>query len=286
MKIKHKIGFIALITAIDIFVIAMVVIFNGKTNIKNDVSTKTAAHVITSEKKENVSQIAASTPTEEKVEEKIEEATEEAIEEKKELKKEETKVEEKKGSTKKETKVEEKKGSTKKETKVEEKKESTKEETKVEESKPTEKTQPVVDNSLNSSETVENSETDEVQKVSFDDISLDEKNQALQSGTLALDYSGIYTSSNERLTKSKGVVYYNDHKETYYDEKVLPGLGLNIPGRHVADDGTIRDGEGYICVAANYDYMPKGSILITSLGPAKVYDTGCSYGTIDIYVNW
>ena len=247
MKIKHKIGFIALITAIDIFVIAMVVIFNGKTNIKNDVSTKTAAHVITSEKKENVSQIAASTPTEEKVEEKIEEATEEAIEEKKELKKEETKVEE---------------------------------------SKPTEKTQPVVDNSLNSSETVENSETDEVQKVSFDDISLDEKNQALQSGTLALDYSGIYTSSNERLTKSKGVVYYNDHKETYYDEKVLPGLGLNIPGRHVADDGTIRDGEGYICVAANYDYMPKGSILITSLGPAKVYDTGCSYGTIDIYVNW
>ena len=80
--------------------------------------------------------------------------------------------------------------------------------------------------------------------------------------------------------------FYNDHKETYYDEKVLPGPGLNIPGRHVADDGTIRDGEGYICVAANYDYMPKGSILITSLGPAKVYDTGCSYGTIDIYVNW
>jgi hypothetical protein len=23
-----------------------------------------------------------------------------------------------------------------------------------------------------------------------------------------------------------------------------------------------------------------------SLGPAKVYDSGCSYGTIDVYVNW
>lgn len=263
MKIKHKIGFIALITAIDIFVIAMVVIFNGKTNIKNDVSTKTAAHVITSEKQDNVSQIAASTPTEEKVEEKIEAAKDETTEETKDETTEETKKDE-----------------------IKEEKEQVNNHNKIEKSKPAEKTQPVVANSLNSSETVENSETDEVQKVSFDDISLDEKNQALQSGTLALDYSGIYTSSNERLTKSKGVVYYNDHKETYYDEKVLPGPGLNIPGRHVADDGTIRDGEGYICVAANYDYMPKGSILITSLGPAKVYDTGCSYGTIDIYVNW
>ena len=66
----------------------------------------------------------------------------------------------------------------------------------------------------------------------------------------------------------------------------MPGTSLNIPGRHVADDGTIRDGDGYICVAADGAYMPKGSILITSLGPAKVYDSGCAYGIIDIYVSW
>ena len=66
----------------------------------------------------------------------------------------------------------------------------------------------------------------------------------------------------------------------------MPGNGLRIPGRHVADDGTIRDEEGYICVAADPGFMSKGSILITSLGPAKVYDSGCAYGTIDIYVSW
>ena len=33
-------------------------------------------------------------------------------------------------------------------------------------------------------------------------------------------------------------------------------------------------------------FMSKGSVLITSLGPAKVYDTGCAHGVIDIYVDW
>lgn len=120
----------------------------------------------------------------------------------------------------------------------------------------------------------------------YDNMSIEEKENALFEGSLHLEYSGLYTYSNERLTVSKGALYFNNHKETYYSEKVLPGTGLNIPGRHVAEDGTIRDGDGYICVAANQDYMAKGSILITSLGPAKVYDTGCAYGTIDIYVSW
>ena len=83
-----------------------------------------------------------------------------------------------------------------------------------------------------------------------------------------------------------GVVYYNGHKETYYSQQVLPGGGLNIPGRHVAEDGTIRDGDGYICVAADPSYLGYGSIVETSLGTGKVYDSGCDYGTIDIYTNW
>lgn len=120
----------------------------------------------------------------------------------------------------------------------------------------------------------------------YDSMSIEEKEAALQNGTLHLEYTGLYTSSDERLTISKGAIYYNGHKETYYSERVLPGESLNIPGRHAADDGTIRDGDGYICVAADQSYMSKGSILITSLGPAKVYDSGCAYGTIDIYVNW
>ena len=95
-----------------------------------------------------------------------------------------------------------------------------------------------------------------------------------------------YPSSEGALNPYVGVVYYNGHKETYYSQRVLPGDGLNIPGRHVAGDGTIRDGEGYICVAADPSYLPYGSLVETSLGAGKVYDSGCDYGTIDIYTDW
>ena len=194
MKIKHKLAFISIVSIIDIMVIVLVVMSNGKTNIKNDISTKTAAHIIEKE------------PIVENIEKNI-----------------------------------------------------------------------VEEQEINVPE--ENNK-------SYDDMTLEEKQDALNNGTLALEYSGLYNNTNERLTKSGGVYYFNGHKETYYDEKRLPGTGLNIPGRHVADDGTIRDGDGYICVASDLSFLPKGAVLITSLGPAKVYDTGCSYGTIDIYVNW
>lgn len=89
-----------------------------------------------------------------------------------------------------------------------------------------------------------------------------------------------------KLNSYIGVIYFNGHKETYYSQKVLPGGGLRIPGRHVAEDGTVRDEEGYICVAADWNYLPYGATVLTSLGPARVYDTGCDYGVVDIYVNW
>lgn len=95
----------------------------------------------------------------------------------------------------------------------------------------------------------------------------------------------VYAISQSHLTYRGGVFYFEGHKETYYTEEVLPGGGLRIPGRHVAYDGTIRDENSYIVVAANTSYLPKGSIVNTSLGTAKVYDSGCAYGTIDIYVN-
>lgn len=93
-----------------------------------------------------------------------------------------------------------------------------------------------------------------------------------------------YPTSGGVLTPDKGVVYYNGHRETYYSQKVLPGGGLNIPGRHVASDGTIRDKDGYICVASSD--LAWGTIVETSLGMGKVYDSGCASGTIDIYTNW
>lgn len=103
---------------------------------------------------------------------------------------------------------------------------------------------------------------------------------------IALQYTSAYCICEQPLTARAGVVWYNGHKETYYSENALPGPGLNIPDRHHGDDGTIRDADGYICVAADYGFLPYGSIVVTSLGPGKVYDTGCAWGTIDIYTCW
>ncbi len=122
-----------------------------------------------------------------------------------------------------------------------------------------------------------------IEKV-FSEISTEEAIAALNDGTLKMEYSAVYSYNG--LNKRRGAMYFNGHRETYYSEKVLPGNGLRIPGRHVADDGTIRDENGFICVAADPAFLAKGTILITSLGPAKVYDCGCAYGTVDIYVNW
>lgn len=97
--------------------------------------------------------------------------------------------------------------------------------------------------------------------------------------------TGYKMPSGKRvLTKSKGVNYYKGRRETWYSQRVLRGGGLKIPGRHVGEDGTIRDKDNYICISSSTH--KKGTILRTSLGLAKVYDTGCAKGTIDIYVDW
>lgn len=96
--------------------------------------------------------------------------------------------------------------------------------------------------------------------------------------------SGGYVIPSGGLTPSKGRIWYNGHTETYYSQKVLPGGGLAIPGRHIASDGTIRDADGYIVLASD-DY-PRGTVVETSLGAGKVYGTGSGSGNIDLYTDW
>ncbi len=83
------------------------------------------------------------------------------------------------------------------------------------------------------------------------------------------------------LTKSKGAQYFIDskgvsHRETYYDlnmSVVMQSCGQG--GRYtVRVDGAKIDADGYIIVAANYANYPKCSVVETSMGPGKVYDTG------------
>ena len=89
------------------------------------------------------------------------------------------------------------------------------------------------------------------------------------------NYSGSYY---DFLTA--GVVYHNGNKYTYYSQSVLPGGGLNIPGRHV-DGGFVKDGDGYICIANS---APNGTVVDTPWGPGKVYDKGTSGNHMDVYV--
>jgi hypothetical protein len=83
------------------------------------------------------------------------------------------------------------------------------------------------------------------------------------------------------LTKSKGAQMWTDskgvvHRETYYDldmGRVMQACGQG--GYYeVRFDGMKVDRDGYVIIAANYGKYPRCSITETSVGPAKVYDTG------------
>ncbi len=85
--------------------------------------------------------------------------------------------------------------------------------------------------------------------------------------------------------KVRGILNWGNYKWTWYSERVLPGGGLNIPGRHADNNGYICDENNFICLASST--LPKGTIVNTPLGrQGKVYDSGCATGVVDVYVNW
>lgn len=85
--------------------------------------------------------------------------------------------------------------------------------------------------------------------------------------------------------QTAGVVYDEaGTRYTWYSEQVLPGGGLDIPGRYTDEEGFVRDETGNIAVASS-DHE-KGTAVDTPFGPGVVYDTGCASGTVDIYVGW
>ena len=85
--------------------------------------------------------------------------------------------------------------------------------------------------------------------------------------------------------REAGVLYWDGWKYTWYSENVLPGEGLEIPGRW-SDGDFVRDYEGYLCVACND--LEQGTVVATPWGEAKVYDwigDGIT-GGIDVYTSW
>ncbi len=85
--------------------------------------------------------------------------------------------------------------------------------------------------------------------------------------------------------RTQGVINWNGWRWTWYSQRVLPGPGLRIPGRHVDDSGFVCDGNDNICLASTK--LSKGTIVPTPFGKnGKIYDSGCAYNTLDVYVDW
>ena len=112
---------------------------------------------------------------------------------------------------------------------------------------------------------------------------IEEKNKKKQvavnkSYYQSTDNDVTYNMPSGGLTKSGGVNYYGDQKETYYNLNmngvVNNAQNAGVEGDYwVRDDGVKMYGE-YVIVAANQEVHPYGSTVETSLGTGIVLDTG------------
>lgn len=91
----------------------------------------------------------------------------------------------------------------------------------------------------------------------------------------------VFAPTPDALTVAKGAQVFVDsngvaHRETYYDLPMNMVIGTCGPGSsyHIRSDGAKVDQDGYVLVAANLAAYPRCTIVQTSLGPGKVYDTG------------
>ena len=96
-----------------------------------------------------------------------------------------------------------------------------------------------------------------------------------------IEIVGTKVATGNGLTKAKGVMSFVDsngvsHRETYYDLPMSSVMGnCGAGGQYtVREDGVKVDSAGYIIVAANLSRYPRCSVVETSLGAGKVYDTG------------
>lgn len=91
---------------------------------------------------------------------------------------------------------------------------------------------------------------------------------------------GAKPSANP-LTAAKGAHHFTDsngvvHRETYYDLPMAIVMGSCGAGGFytVRSDGAKVDKDGYVIVAAHLGNYPRCTVVETSLGLGKVYDTG------------
>lgn len=145
----------------------------------------------------------------------------------------------------------------------------------------------VIETAVSITETIiENTEPKEVKNEVVNDIEIEEVKE-IEENIEGTEYSEEYEYSyySPSDLQYQGVIYWNGWKWTWYSERVLPGGGLNIPGRYTDADGFVCDEDGYICLASST--LSKGTVVETLFGRmGKVYDCGCASDVLDVYVNW
>ncbi len=113
-------------------------------------------------------------------------------------------------------------------------------------------------------------------------IIFNEKQYYLYNKYLKEEPEILYTPEEFR---HMGVVYWDGWRWTWYSQRVLPGGGLKIPGRHVNENGYVVDENERICLASST--LSKGTIINTPFGAEGcVYDSGCAVGTVDVYTDF
>lgn len=90
-------------------------------------------------------------------------------------------------------------------------------------------------------------------------------------------------SSDSGNFQADGVWYDENYRYTWYSSNAA--YHYRTPEWTAGSDGVYRDSEGYVIVASS-DHAQGTVIENTPFGPAKVYDTGCASGTLDIYTNY
>lgn len=115
-------------------------------------------------------------------------------------------------------------------------------------------------------------------------VLIKDKEYYMYNKYLSYEKQNIEIYSAETL-KKMGQIWWNGWRWTWYSQRVLPGGGLSIPGRHISDNGYVMDENNRICLASSA--LPKGTIVQTPFGAQGcVYDTGCPYDTLDVYTNF
>ena len=117
-------------------------------------------------------------------------------------------------------------------------------------------------------------------------------NRVVAVGTAIKNASPLTASMGRNRYTAKDLNgNYVERQETYYDLNMSGVMGFcGKSGYTVREDGAKVDDEGYIIIAANLSRYPRCSVVETSLGLGKVYDTGTFATTnpeqFDLATDW